>query len=222
MVDLAKQWDDLLRPVPFMSLSMAKMRVEEIGRIPDPAQRTTDMRTLVMQFKGETDKAPLRDLVTDALIQSLERTYSLSYAADYRCDMGVDTSKNKEVYGTYVTNAVAALQSHCKAVLDDKESDPPSDEEKIVLQTMAAKAHVWMMCHPYLLLSDYQRMPLLTPIVLKVIIEGLSRMTTALSEVSTFISVCRLFSPSGTWTPEGVKGGFRPLSKSPCFRLLGL
>lgn len=165
-----------------MTLAEAKARMKEIEGVADVTQRTMEMRELVMKFKGEVDRPPLRHLTTPGMMACLDSAFRKSYGAmDKHC--GVDTEQGAANYEAYIAVAADELDTQCYTRKHD-ENEPVSDEEKVVLDGLAAKAHVWMTCHPHLLLSDHQRMPFLTKSVLKVIVAGLSRMPSTLSEVS--------------------------------------
>lgn len=167
-----------------MTLAAALDKTKEIEAITDAAERTREMCALVVLFKGETDRPPLRHLMTADLLSRLDLAFHKAYnELDEHC--GVDTVQSVEKYTKYIVLAGKAFKWHCYGRLDDKDGDGPTDDdEKIVLEGMPGKAHVWMTCHPHLLLADHQRMPFLTKGVMASIIAGLSRMPSTLSEVS--------------------------------------
>ncbi len=213
IIDLTKVWDDLLRPVPFMSLAKAKSELEEMARCETEAQKTEQMRSLIIRWKSETDEPPLRGLLTGALLNKLDKAYQTAYKDRYSCS-GVDTTANEVTYSAYTTEAVKVLRLYCQNRLEDKDGDPLSDAERVVLRNLPAKAKVWMTCHPHLLLSDHVRMPLLTGSLLQTIVVGLLRMIPALNEVSCSSHNSMRLEPSGINVPNGDKPPSNPLEGS--------
>ncbi len=143
------------------------------------------MRDLVMLFKGENDRKPLRGLLTSWLLDSVDRAFKQAYDENIIAShAGVDTAKNDVAYAAYTTKVVDVLRWSCRSRLEEQDGEPLTDAEKVVLETLPAKAKVWMTFHPHLRLADHRRMPFLTASVMRVIIKGLSRMVPTLSEVS--------------------------------------
>ncbi len=201
-----------------MKLSQANAQIEEIGRCPVAAEKTGLMRELVTQFKGENDRKPLRGLLTTKLLNDVDKAFKETYGIKTWC-AGVDTGINEVAYASYTSKVVEIFRWHCRNRLEEVDGEPLTDGEKLVLETLPAKAKVWMTFHPHLLLADHKRMPLLTGSVMRSIVNGLSRMVPTLSEVSQVVlqllgvvnilgATCperrwRSFQPSGMNIPEG-------------------
>lgn len=166
----------------YISLEDARKLVANLGHIEDKHEKydkmTEELRKITGMSKGRSTA-----LLTQEMLLLLDEAYQDSYDGERTWMAYSDQPENERLWKRYPYFVSLAMEKYAKDHMEDAQN---SEEDKDILNGLAAKMFVWLSLQPLVESFGLGYCPLLTRTPFSVLVDRLALHKDALTEVSTF------------------------------------